>query len=76
MAKYLEEGFSLEKLTIELSNKGSEFYFAMLAHDIIACIKLNLGQSQTELQDDNTLETERIYVLKETKTHNRNSYPQ
>lgn len=65
MTKYLEEDLSLEKLTIELSNEGSEFYFAMLGHDIIAYLKLNLGQSQTELQDDNALEIERIYVLKE-----------
>ncbi len=30
MKTYLEEGFSIEKLTAELNNKDSEFYFAIL----------------------------------------------
>ena len=28
MGKYLDEGFSLEKLTAEFNDKNSEFYFA------------------------------------------------
>ena len=32
---------------------------------MIGYLKLNFGQSQTELQDDRALEIERIYVLKE-----------
>ncbi|MEK7723481.1 MAG: GNAT family N-acetyltransferase [Acidobacteriota bacterium] len=65
MAKYLEEVFSLEKLTTELSDKNSEFYFAMLGNNVVGYLKLNFGKSQTELQDDTALEIERIYVLKE-----------
>lgn len=65
MAKYLEEGFSLEKLTTELNDPGSEFYFALLNKDVIGYLKLNFGQSQTELKDNKALEIERIYVLKE-----------
>ena len=65
MAKYLEEGFSAERLTTELSDESSEFYFAMLDNDIIGYLKLNLGLSQTELRDDKALEIERIYVIKE-----------
>ena len=65
MTKYLEEGFSLEKLTGELNNESSQFYFAVLDNNIIGYLKLNLGQSQTELKDDRALEIERIYVLKE-----------
>jgi ribosomal protein S18 acetylase RimI-like enzyme len=65
MSKYLEEGFSIEKLTDELNNKNSEFYFAELSNNVIGYLKLNLGQSQTELKDDKALEIERIYVLKE-----------
>ena len=65
MTKYLEEGFSIEKLTSELSNKNSELYFATLDNDVIGYLKLNFGQSQTELKDDKALEIERIYVLKE-----------
>ena len=65
MKAYLEEGFSIEKLTAELINKNSEFYFATLDNKVIGYLKLNFGQSQTELKDDTALEIERIYVLKE-----------
>ena len=65
MKKYLEENFYLEKLTAELNNPNSEFYFAKFGNNIVGYLKLNFGQSQTELQDDKALEIERIYVLKE-----------
>lgn len=64
MQKYLDEGFSLEKLTDELNDKCSEFYFALLDNKVVGYLKLNFGQSQTELKDDKALEIERIYVLK------------
>jgi ribosomal protein S18 acetylase RimI-like enzyme len=65
MTKYLAEGFSIEKLTTELSDNNAKFYFATLGDNVIGYLKLNLGQSQIELQDDNALEIERIYVLKD-----------
>jgi len=65
MTKYLEESFSDERLTLELNNTDSEFYFAELENDILGYLKLNFGQSQTELMDGRGLEIERIYVLKE-----------
>lgn len=65
MRKYLEEEFSTEKLSVELVNNDSEFYFAMQEKNVIGYLKLNIGQSQTELKDDNAIELERIYVLKE-----------
>lgn len=63
MARYLEEGFSIEKLSQELRSTTSQFYFALLDGEVIGYLKLNTGDSQTELQDDNALEIERIYVL-------------
>lgn len=65
MKQYLEEGFSEAKLTAELNNENSEFYFASLDDKIIGYLKLNFGNSQTELQDSSSLEIERIYVLSE-----------
>ncbi len=65
ISKYLEEGFSVTKLTAELSDSKSEFYFATLDDKVIGYLKLNFGQSQTELQDDKAVEIERIYVLKD-----------
>lgn len=65
MKNYLEEGFSIEKLTNEINNKNSEFYFATFNNEIIGYLKLNFGDSQTELKDHKALEIERIYVSKE-----------
>ncbi|WP_400260871.1 GNAT family N-acetyltransferase [Sphingobacterium sp. SG20118] len=65
MNKYLADGFSKEKLTEELNNKSSEFYFAVLEEKVIGYLKLNFGASQTELQDNSSIEIERIYVLQE-----------
>lgn len=65
MNNYLVEGFSKEKLTAELENKDSAFYFAETGDSAIGYLKLNFGQSQTELKDDVAVEIERIYVSKE-----------
>ena len=65
MKSYLEEGFSFEKLTGELKNENSEFYFAKFDTEVIGYLKVNFGESQTELKDNKALEIERIYVLKE-----------
>ncbi len=64
MEKYLEEAYSFEKLTEELNNPNSFFYFAMLDEKVIGYLKLNMGESQTEIKDNDALEIERIYVLK------------
>lgn len=65
MKEYLESGFSTEKMTAELNDQNAEFYFAELDGKTIGYLKVNVGQSQTELKDKNALEIERIYVLKE-----------
>lgn len=65
MNKYVEESFSLKRLTTELNNENSEFYFAKIDDNIVGYLKLNFGIAQTELKDDKALEIERIYVLKD-----------
>ncbi|MEO8234555.1 MAG: GNAT family N-acetyltransferase [Flavobacterium sp.] len=65
MKSYLDEGFSKEKLIKELNDKNSEFYFATLDDVVIGYLKINFGESQTELKDSKALEIERIYVSKE-----------
>ncbi len=65
MAKYLEEAYSHEKLSAELNNPNSFFYFAMLGEKVIGYLKINMGGSQTELKNNDALEIERIYVLKD-----------
>ena len=58
MQKYLDEGFSIEKLTTELTDSNAEFYFAVLEAEVIGYLKLNFGDSQTELKDNKALEIE------------------
>lgn len=65
MKEYLENGFSTEKLTAELNDQNAEFYFAEFDGKTIGYLKVNVGESQTEIKDKNALEIERIYVLKE-----------
>ena len=65
MIEYLESGFSIAKLTTELTDQNAAFYFAELAGKVIGYLKVNFGPSQTEIKDENALEIERIYVLKE-----------
>lgn len=65
MKKYLEEAFAADKLKKELKDQNSEFYFATQARKVLGYLKVNYGASQTELKDDQALEIERIYVLKE-----------
>lgn len=65
MIKYLDEDLSIDKLTAEFNNPNTEFYFAELGNSVVGYLKLNCGQSQTELQDNNALEIERIYVLRQ-----------
>lgn len=65
MTKYLNQNLSLEKLSDELNDPNSEFYFAISNDNIIGYLKVNSAQSQTELKDNNAIEIERIYVLHE-----------
>ena len=62
MKKYLEEGFSIEKLTSEMNDKNAEIYFAEFDKRVVGYLKINFGKSQTELKDDKAVEIERIYV--------------
>jgi len=65
--EYMKEGFSKEKLSLELNNKNSEFYFAEINNEIVGYVKINFSDAQTELQDEEALEIERIYVLEDFK---------
>jgi ribosomal protein S18 acetylase RimI-like enzyme len=65
MEQYLAEELSADRLAAELGAGCSVFYFAMEDEDVIGYLKLNRGPCQTELKEENGLEIERIYVLKE-----------
>lgn len=65
LTDYLEESFATSKLTNELKNPGSRFYFAFVGSKLAGYLKINFGMAQTEFIDPTTMEIERIYVLKE-----------
>jgi len=65
MDKYLNENLSIEKLSEELNNESSYFFFIKDGERNIGYLKLNMGPAQTDIKDVNSLEIERIYVIKE-----------
>ena len=65
MQNYLNENLSQEKLLEELKNNDSQFYFAEIDGEIAGYLKVNFGDSQTELKDNKSLEIERIYVVRD-----------
>ena len=62
MQKYLEESFTAEKIKSELNNPDSQFFIAWEEDNPVGYLKANSGKAQTELQDETSLEIERIYV--------------
>lgn len=65
MASYLAESFADDKLSADLKSPFSQFYFAWLEGEVVGYLKLNTGAAQTDIKDQDALEIERIYVLKE-----------
>ncbi len=64
LEQYLENSFTLQKVESEINNPDSAFYFATEDKHITAYLKINLEDAQTEIRTKNTMELERIYVLK------------
>jgi hypothetical protein len=65
MLAYLDSSLSEEKLLEELKESNSEFYFTEMNHRTIGYFKINFGDAQTDLHENNAMELERIYVVKE-----------
>jgi ribosomal protein S18 acetylase RimI-like enzyme len=65
MNAYLDAAFSDEKLTQELENTQSQFYFAKMDDKLIGYFKINTRDAQTEMKNEPWAEIERIYVIKE-----------
>ncbi|WP_348920532.1 GNAT family N-acetyltransferase [Enterococcus rotai] len=59
---YLDQAYTEKKLTSELQNKQSEFYFIYSDDQLAGYLKLNVNDAQTETIQENALEIERIYI--------------
>ncbi len=62
---YIQKAFSSEKLEKELKNPNSIFYFVHDAKTLVGYFKLNIGNAQTDVHDEHSIELERIYVVQE-----------
>jgi ribosomal protein S18 acetylase RimI-like enzyme len=67
MEKYLEEAFNKSKLTAEFTNKGSKFYFLYVNNELAGYLKINDASAQTDINDVDSIEIERIYIRKAYK---------
>lgn len=65
MESYAANAFTRTKFEQELQNPDSRFYFAVIDDTVAGYLKLNHNTAQTELQDPNALEVERIYILQQ-----------
>lgn len=65
--KYLKENVTKDKVEKEMKNPGSLFYVAEIDGNVVAYMKLNLDEAQTEQGLSNSMEIQRIYVLKDYK---------
>ncbi|WP_295667615.1 N-acetyltransferase [uncultured Mucilaginibacter sp.] len=62
MEAYSSVAFTPKRMVAELSNPNSEFYFAIADNEVAGYLKLNFNDAQTEFQDANAMEVERIYL--------------
>jgi diamine N-acetyltransferase len=65
MEAYSSVNFTMENMFSQLNNPNSQFYFALIGDEIAGYLKLNYGDAQTDVKDENALEVERIYVSAE-----------
>nr|WP_299343418.1 GNAT family N-acetyltransferase [Allomuricauda sp.] len=60
---YVNKAFGKDQMEAQLNNPNSHFYFVLDKGTLVGYFKLNEGDAQTELQDEESFELERIYVL-------------
>ncbi|MGO4942656.1 GNAT family N-acetyltransferase [Ruoffia tabacinasalis] len=69
--EYLERAYSIEQLTSEINQVGTDFYFLKDSDLVVGYLKLNIDDAQSEKDNPLALEVERIYVLPQ---HKRKGY--
>jgi ribosomal protein S18 acetylase RimI-like enzyme len=64
---YLQKAFNTKKLLEELGNAYCKFYFMYLGNELVGYLKINDAPAQTDINDPESMEIERIYIRKEHK---------
>ena len=67
MRIFLDKAYNEEKLKSEIKDKESETFLAVENQKILGVLKINTGNAETESGLENSLEIQRIYILKESK---------
>ena len=62
METYLKSAFDREKMSAELQNPCFDFFFLYSDDNLTGYLKLNEAPAQTDINDGESLEIERIYV--------------
>lgn len=62
LQQYLADNFSEEHVREEIENPNSLFYIAWDDSEAVGYLKVNFLDAQTELQEPDSMEIERIYV--------------
>jgi ribosomal protein S18 acetylase RimI-like enzyme len=65
--KYLQKAFNKEKLSAELNNMSSKFYFIYADNNLVGYLKINDAPAQSDINDHQSIEVERIYIRKAYK---------
>lgn len=64
---YIDKAFALESIQKQLLNPATHFYFVLKEAQVIGYFKLNEKEAQSDLYLENTIELERIYIVKEAQ---------
>ena len=62
--EYISRAYTPQRMTAELQNLGSNFFFLKIENQILGYLKINVAPAQSEINDPESLEIERIYLLK------------
>lgn len=74
MAAYLKASFCGERLQSDLLNEACSFYFLYVDGNLAGYLKLNESEAQTDINDPDSLELERIYVISSYQGRGLGSY--
>lgn len=61
---YMDKAFHEDTVKSELANPDSRFWIALAGEETAGYLKVNFRAAQMDLQDENAMEIQRIYVAK------------